>query len=187
LIRAFVAVKLAPVVTEEIAKVRSALQAAGGDVRWVRTEGIHLTLKFLGDVARPQVEPILDALRGALREQPGLRVRAQGVGAFPSLRRPKVVWVGLTGNGLKPLSEAVETALMPLDFPPEEREFKPHLTIGRVRSLRGWEKVFAVAKRYEHTEFGESVIEHLTLYQSDLRPDGAVYHPLGTVPLRQPA
>jgi 2'-5' RNA ligase len=187
LIRAFIAVNLAPVVIEEIAKVQSALQSAGGDVRWVRMEGIHLTLKFLGDIARPQVEPILATLREALQEQPALLVHARGLGAFPNLKRPRVVWVGLIGDGLKRLSDTIETALMPLDFPPEERDFKPHLTLGRVRTLRGWEQVLAVAKTHEQADFGQSRVEEVTLYQSDLRPDGAVYHQLGSIPLRQSA
>jgi 2'-5' RNA ligase len=184
LIRAFIAVNLAATVIEEIAKVRSALQEAKGDIRWTRVEGLHLTLKFLGDIARNQVEPILIALREALREQPSLHVLAQGLGAFPNLRRPRVLWAGLSGAGLPELSGKVETALMPLDFPPEERELTPHLTLGRVRSLRGWERVLAVIKEYEHTRFGESIVSQVTLYQSDLRPDGAVYSPLGSIPLQ---
>jgi 2'-5' RNA ligase len=185
LIRAFIAVTLATPVVEEIAKVRTELLAAKGDVRWTRIEGLHVTLKFLGDIARNQVEPILAALRAALREQPSLRVSTQGLGAFPHLRRPRVIWAGLSGEGLKELSDTVEAALMPLDFPPEEREFAPHLTLGRVRSLRGWERVLVVVKEHEQTSFGESVIAQVTLYQSELRPDGAVYRALGSIPLKE--
>jgi RNA 2',3'-cyclic 3'-phosphodiesterase len=183
LIRAFIAVNLAAPVIEEIAKVQSLLQAAQGDIRWTRGEGLHLTLKFLGDIARTQVEPILAAMRQALHEQPALHVLAQGLGAFPNLRRPRVLWAGLSGEGLPELSGAIEAALMPLDFPPEEREFIPHLTLGRVHSLRGWERVLAVIKEYEHAHFGESTVAQVTLYQSELRPDGAIYSPLGSVPL----
>jgi 2'-5' RNA ligase len=96
----------------------------------------------------------------------------------------RVVWMGLKGEGLSALSESIETALAPLDFPPEDRPFTPHLTLGRVRSLRGWEQVLAVVKAYEHVRFGESRIGEITLYQSELRPEGAVYRPLGSVPLR---
>jgi 2'-5' RNA ligase len=144
-----------------------------------------VTLKFLGDIARNQVEPILAALQAAFREQPPLHVSVQGLGAFPNLRRPRVVWVGLTGEGFKELSETVEGALMPLDFPPEEREFAPHLTLGRVRSLRGWERVLAVVKEHEQTGFGESIIAQVTLFQSELRPDGAVYHALGAISFKE--
>jgi 2'-5' RNA ligase len=173
-------------VIEEIAKVRSALQEAKGDIRWTRVEGLHLTLKFLGDIDRSQVESILQVLHETTRERPALHLVAQGLGAFPNLRRPRILWVGLSGEGLKELSEAVETGLMPLDFPPEEREFNPHLTLGRVRSPRGWDRVLTVLKEHEHALFGESIVDQVTLYQSNLRPDGAVYTPLGSVPFRQP-
>jgi 2'-5' RNA ligase len=185
LIRAFIAVNLAASVIEEIAKVRSALQEAKGDIRWTRIEGLHLTLKFLGDIARNQVEPILAVVREALQHQPPLQVIACGLGAFPSLRRPRVVWAGLSGKGLKEVSEIVETTLMQLDFPPDEREFTPHLTLGRVRSQRGWERVLPVVKEYEQTYFGESTVNQVILYQSELRPEGAVYSPLGSIPLQQ--
>ncbi|HKA54275.1 MAG TPA: RNA 2',3'-cyclic phosphodiesterase [Candidatus Binatia bacterium] len=185
MIRAFIAVNLASPVIEEIAKVRSALQEAKGDIRWTRLEGLHLTLKFLGDIERHQVEPILRVMNETMGKWPPLHILAQGLGAFPNLRRPRVLWAGLSGEGLRGMSEALETALMPLDFPPEEREFTPHLTLGRVRSLRGWEHVLAVVKEYEQTRFGESRVDQVTLYQSALRPDGAVYSPLGSAPLRQ--
>jgi len=185
LIRAFIAVTVAKSIVEEIAKVRSALQEARGDIRWTRLEGLHVTLKFLGNIDRSQIEPILGAVRNVVQEHPPLHISARGLGAFPNLRRPRVVWVGLQGNSLAVLSEAIETALLPLYFPPEDREFTPHLTLGRVRSPRGWERVLAVLKEHEHTDFGESTVDHVTLYQSDLHPEGAKYIPLGTVFFRQ--
>jgi 2'-5' RNA ligase len=185
LIRAFIAVNLAPAIGEEIAKVQVALKNAQGDVRWTRIEGMHLTLKFLGDITQAQVAPIITALRASLSDQRSFPVQAIGLGAFPNLRRPKVLWVGLRGEGLAGLQEKVESALVALDFPREERGFTPHLTLGRVRSMRGWEQVLAVVRKHEQIRFGESVIELVTLYQSILRPDGAVYSPLGTVPLQQ--
>ncbi|MCS6926323.1 MAG: RNA 2',3'-cyclic phosphodiesterase [Candidatus Binatia bacterium] len=185
MIRAFIAINLAAPVIEEIAKVQSALQEAKGDIRWTRADNLHLTLKFLGDIARQQVEPIVHALHQALASHPPLRLSAQGLGAFPNLRKPRVLWAGIDGEGLMALREAVDTALMALDFPPEEREFTPHLTLGRVRSLRGWERVLAVMKRHEQAYFGESTVDHVTLYQSTLRPEGAVYSALGVIPLRE--
>lgn len=185
MIRAFIAVTLAPAVGEEIAKIQAVLKDAQGDIRWTRIEGMHLTLKFLGDITQAQVEPILTALRATLSNQPSFPVQANGLGAFPHLKRPKVLWAGLRGEGLVALQEKVESALVTLDFPREERGFTPHLTLGRVRSLRGWEQVLAVVRKHEQIQFGKSVVDHITLYQSTLRPDGAVYSPLGTVPLQQ--
>jgi len=184
LIRAFIAVTLAESVIEEIAKIHTLLQEARGDLRWTRIESLHLTLKFLGDIHHHQVEPILGVLRAAVSASPPLRIVAQGLGAFPNLRRPRVLWVGLKGEGLTELSETIETALAPLDFPPEDRAFTPHLTVGRVRSLRGWDNLLTLIKEHENTRFGESMVDRVTLYQSDLRPDGARYTSLGSVSFR---
>jgi RNA 2',3'-cyclic 3'-phosphodiesterase len=186
LIRAFIAVTLAQSVIEEIAKVRAALQTAKGDIRWTRLEGLHLTLKFLGNIPRTQVEPILATLTEALRKHSSVQISVQGLGAFPTLKRPRVLWVGLTGVGLAELSETIETSLMRLDFPPEDREFAPHLTLGRVRSPRGWEQVLAVVKQRQQDSFGESHITQVTLYQSTLQTGSAVYSALGSVSLQQP-
>jgi 2'-5' RNA ligase len=185
LIRAFIAVNLAPAVGEEIANTQTALKHAQGDIRWTRIEGMHLTLKFLGDIAQAQVAPILTALQGALSDYHAFSVQAHGLDAFPNLKRPKVLWAGLQGEGLIGLQEKVESALIPLDFPREERDFTPHITLGRVRSLRGWEQVLAVVRKHAQIQFGESLIDRVVLYQSTLRPDGAVYNSLGTVPLQK--
>ena len=185
MIRAFIAVTLAESIVEEIAKVRTLLQEPKADIRWTRVEGLHLTLKFLGDINREQGEAILTTLRDIAQQRPPLRVVAQGLGAFPNLRRPRVLWVGLQGERISELSEAIETALLPLDFLPEEREFIPHLTLGRVRSPKGWEHVLPILKIHEQTYFGESLIDHVTLYQSELRQDGAIYTPLGVASFQQ--
>ncbi len=183
MIRAFIAVNLTVRVVEAITRVQEILKQAGGDVRWVRPEGFHLTLKFLGDIPNHKPPLVLAALQEALRGHPPLLVRAQGLGAFPTLKRPRVLWVGLGGEGLEELRERVEQAMIPLDFPPEDRQFTPHLTLGRVRSLRGWEKVLAALKERQAEGFGESRIEEVVLYKSDLRPEGALYTPLGKVTL----
>jgi 2'-5' RNA ligase len=165
--------------------MRTLLQEPKADIRWTRVEGLHLTFKFLGDIERSQVEPILAALHGVAQQRPPLRVVAQGIGAFPNVRRPRVLWVGLRDEKLHELSEAIETVLLPLDFPPEERAFTPHVTLGRVRSPKGWDRVLPIVTAHEQTYFGESVIDHLTLYQSDLRPDGPRYTPLGVAYFQQ--
>ena len=184
MIRAFIAINLNPQVIEEIAKIQAELKKAGGDIRWSRPEGFHLTLKFLGDIQRDQATAILAALQDALIGQSPLSVIAQGLGAFPQVKRPRVLWVGLQGEGLKELNDKIEQALILLDFPPEDREFTPHLTLGRVRSLKGWEKVLPVVQEKQAERFGESRVGEVVLYRSDLKPDGAVYTPLGKIALK---
>ncbi len=183
LIRAFIAANLALSADEEMAKVQSVLQKAKGDIRWVKPQGFHLTFRFLGNIEQSQVAPILTALRVALRHQPQFRVRTQGLGAFPSLIRPRVLWARLSGGGLQELHTNIESALGSLDFLSEGRAFRPHTTLGRIRSLRGWSQVLEGIKAYLQYDFGESLIDKVTLYQSDLRPGGAVYTPLGVARL----
>jgi 2'-5' RNA ligase len=91
------------------------------------------------------------------------------------MKKPRVLWVGLYGGGLAELVERTETALSPLGFPPEEREFTPHLTIARFRSTRGWERLLAAIKDARDQSFGVSRIAKATLYRSELRADGPVY------------
>ena len=179
LIRAFIAANLALSVSEEMAKVQSALQKAKGDIRWVKPQGFHLTFRFLGNIEPARVAPILAALQAAARLQPQFRVRTQGLGAFPSLTRPRVLWARLTGDGLQELHTKIEAALSSCGFLSEDRAFRPHITLGRVRSPRGWSQVLEGIKAYLQYDFGESLIDKVTLYQSDLRPGGAVYTSLG--------
>ena len=217
MIRTFIAVNLAPSVVEEIAKVQAVLRRADGEpgaVRWTRVENMHLTLKFLGNIDQHQVAPILTRLWHVGRDCPAFQVEARQLGGFPGLKRPRVIWAGLHDNAngedlqgekhspLPVLSKAIETALSELDFPVEQRDFRPHVTLGRVRSQRGWDRILPLVEDYRHTSFGTSVIDRVSLYRSDLRPKpsviteeirrrsrlplptGPIYTALGSVPLR---
>src|SRR5262249_49281409 len=113
-IRSFIALELAEPVRAAIGALQRELAATPADVRWVRAEGLHVTLKFLGAVESPHLERVHAAMDGALYNQPTLHVNARGVGAFPSLRRPRVLWIGLEGKGLVELAAAVDAALTPL-------------------------------------------------------------------------
>ena len=187
MIRTFIAVNLAASTAEEIAKVQAELREIKAGIRWVRAENMHLTLKFLGDIDRSRVVPILEVLHATLQAQPAFLVHAQGLGGFPNLTRPRVVWAGLTQatrDTLTAVSHTLETALVPLDFPVEKRPFRPHVTLGRVRSQHGWSDVLPRVQQHGQTSFGESLIDQVTLYQSDLRPSGVVYTRLGSIPLQ---
>lgn len=179
-IRAFVAVRLADSVLASIAAFQEELRATDADVRWVPPENMHLTLQFLGSVPEDEVAGIVRALEAAFAAQAPLDVECRRTGAFPSLRRPRVLWVGLHGDGLAALAERTETALVPLGFPPAERELRPHVTLGRVRTPRAFEPVAARMREEGERSFGTSHIDHAALYRSRLHPRGAVYEPLAT-------
>ncbi len=180
-IRAFIAVELPPAVGDAVERTMRDLRATASDgVRWVRPEGIHLTLKFLGDVDVDSVPAISGALdRSAAPSQP-FSLMLESVGAFPNARRPRVVWVGLGGE-LEPLLElhrSVERELEALGFAMERRSFTPHLTLGRVRDGATPQQLRALSEAVAGASVERDVhvpVRDLALMKSDLRPTGAVY------------
>jgi 2'-5' RNA ligase len=181
-----VAVDVEAVVHQALCAVQSELQQVNADVRWVRAEGLHLTLKFLGSVEPERLDRVHATLEAALAERPALRVRVRGLGAFPTWRRPRVVWVGVHGEGLSEMAAVVDDALAPLAFERERRAFTPHLTLGRVNSPKGWARLEPVLKAHLDDDFGESGIDAVTVYRSTLQRGGARYTPLWTIALRRP-
>jgi 2'-5' RNA ligase len=152
-------------------------------VRWVRPSGMHVTLKFLGAVEPQRLERVHARLLEAVGKRPALRLRVGGLGTFPSLRRPRVVWMGLAGDDLAGLAGRVDAALAELGFAAEQRPFTPHVTLGRVRSLRGWPRLEEQLKSHLDHACGTAVIDAVTIYRSTLHPEGAVYTPLFTITL----
>ena len=135
LVRTFVALELPGVVGQTLADTIERLKGAAGGVRWVRPEGIHLTLKFLGDVEETRIPEIVAAVQQASGGTAPFTLQTSEVGGFPRLERARVLWVGLEGDleTLAGLQMEVEGALGTLGFPPERRRFFPHLTLGRAR------------------------------------------------------
>ncbi|MGH7897860.1 MAG: RNA 2',3'-cyclic phosphodiesterase [Candidatus Binatia bacterium] len=182
MIRAFLAIQPAENVLQSLEALQVELGETGADARWVRREAMHLTIQFLGDVRENELPQIQSGLGEALCEQQPFEIECRGLGVFPNQKRPRVVWVGLRGEGLVRLAERTETVLSPLGFPPEERDLTPHITLGRVRSMRGWEGLQRVLKVSGERSFGSSTIDHATLYRSELRPDHAVYTVIAEFP-----
>jgi len=184
-IRAFIAVTLEPQVIAKIADVIDQLKPEIPGVRWVLPGNFHVTLKFLGDIDEALVEPIGAVLKQQLGLFPRCTINAKGLGVFPGPKRPRVLWVGLTGNGLLSLAVKVEAALQPLGFAPEQRGFAPHLTIGRWRQTAEAPQV-SLAQRlslWQNYDFGASNIESVKFIQSVLKPEGANYFELNAVSL----
>jgi len=204
-IRSFVAVELDETARLELSRVLGQLKRSDADVKWVSPNNLHLTLKFLGDVPADDMAKVIAALGVAVAGQP-VGEAAQpiassgratsgggrpfdfelvGVGAFPSVSNPRVIWVGL-GRGreaLASLAAGVEAALGPLGFPTEGRGFSPHLTLGRCRSPRNQAELKAAMAALRDYRGPRVRVERVTLFSSDLRPSGPVYAPLATLPL----
>jgi 2'-5' RNA ligase len=189
-LRTFVAIELDQELRQVLADLQSRLrrEVPARAVRWVRPEGIHLTLKFLGDTSQEQVEQVKEALARAAQEVSPFAFTVGGVGCFPNTRRPRVVWVGLhepTG-ALRRLRDAVEAQVAPLGFPTEKRPFSPHLTLGRVHRRASASDVQALGETIAASAVGnldEMGVSEVCYIKSDLRPSGAVYTALSRAPL----
>ena len=181
-LRTFIAIDLSAEVRASLGGLQDRLRGELGSrsVRWVQPQGIHLTLKFLGDTPQGQLDEIQRALARAAAGVEPFTVSAEGVGCFPNVRQPRVVWVGLqeaTGALLR-LRNAVESEVAPLGFPTEGRAFQPHLTLGRVQrdaSPGEARRVGQVVAATATGRLGEMAVSAVSYIKSDLRPTGAVY------------
>jgi len=183
-IRAFVGVRIDPKMTQKISEVQSQLTRSLTGIRWVVQENLHFTLKFLGAVEEEKINSIIKAVGRVVRPARPFSLTAGGIGVFPDIRKPRVLWVGLEAQGLQTLSQEVEAALEPLGFAPEKRGFKPHLTIGRWRNFTAnAQRLREEIDHWKDQDFGQSRVEEVVIFQSILKPNGAVYSPLQIITL----
>jgi 2'-5' RNA ligase len=185
-VRTFVAVEMSPAVVRRAADLAERLQVDDVRVKWVDPANMHVTLKFLGDVPQADIAGVCEAVAQAAAAQAAFEVSLVGAGAFPDLRRPGTVWIGVDqGNqALCTLQAAVDKSLKKLGFPKERRQFHPHLTIGRVRQVGPAASRLGERIR-EHADFdaGRARIERVVVFASFLDRSGPTYQLLGQGPL----
>ena len=176
-LRTFLAVDIGPEVRENLRRLQEQLQRSQADVRWVRPESIHLTLRFLGEIPASDLEKLEPVMAAAVSGQAAVEISVAGWGMFPSPKRPRVLWVGIPQGRekLAPMAEALERGLIQAGFGPEDRPWKPHLTLGRFRSPRNLESLSKALAKAGEQVYGRIQADRLTLFQSQLRPGGAVY------------
>ncbi|MBM4264125.1 MAG: RNA 2',3'-cyclic phosphodiesterase [Deltaproteobacteria bacterium] len=183
-IRAFIAVELAPSIIQNIDAAIDRLRPRLTNVRWVAPGNIHLTVKFLGDIPESQVDDLVAALTPVVRPFPRCTINAKGLGVFLDVKRPRIIWVGLASDALVALAAKVQACLLPLGFEPEKRSFTPHLTIGRWRQSDRAPKDLPVAlANWRSVDFGQSEVNEIVLFQSILKPQGAEYRKLKVIQL----
>ena len=188
-IRSFIAIELPEEAKEGLARLKKELERDEHKfIKWVDPRGIHLTLKFLGNIPSKQVTEITEAIAGVAQGISPFHLEIGGLGAFPSLRQARVLWVGIGGEveKLSGLQQNIDSALAALRFAKEERSFVPHLTLARIRQG---------ASPLERRSFGELVgstifedkyhvtVESISLMRSQLTPAGAIYTRLSLVGL----
>lgn len=193
-LRTFIAIALDEALRISLRDVQNQLkrQTPPGSVKWVAPDGIHLTLKFLGDTPANRVAEVAAALRAACAGAAPFEFVVEGRGCFPNMRRPRVVWVAVRDHGraLASLQAAIEREVAPLGWPTEERGFNPHLTLGRVAKGADSHTAALIGQAVERTEvelIGIQQVFAVSLIKSDLRPTGAIYTPLASVLLGRKA
>lgn len=187
-IRAFIAIDLPPHIQQKLGEVLDQLkQPETRAVRWVPAKNIHLTIKFLGDVSQANLEILTKLLKSEVGRFRPFEVRVGGLGAFPSMRRPRVVWVGVEAPPTLPaMQHSIEAGTVRLGYAAEDRPFSPHLTLGRVAHNASPDEVRSVADvlvGLKVGELGTALVDHVRLFRSDLQPGGAIYTPLYTTRL----
>lgn len=183
-VRSFVAILLNEEVRAAVASVIAHLRPLGPRVSWVASPNLHLTLKFLGELPPDTLERVKEGLDEAVADAMPFSLRFHGLGAFPGLSRPRVLWVGVVegASAAQGLQSRVEAALGVRGFPREARPYSPHLTIGRVREPRGLADLQQAIARDARMPFGRLEVRALCLMRSELSPTGARYTELQTFP-----
>jgi 2'-5' RNA ligase len=186
--RLFVAVELPDEVRDRLRAVQEQLRPIPLSIRWVKPGALHLTLKFIGEVGADRIEGIRDALARSAPGAARFHLEARGVGTFPEHGRPRVIWIGLEGDieAAVALARRIDAALHAIGYPAEQRDFSPHLTLGRVRGGGGgdWRSFL---RDVTACEGGGFEVSGFVLFESRLAAAGATYHPVARYALREDA
>jgi RNA 2',3'-cyclic 3'-phosphodiesterase len=172
--RGFIAVEINT--TPEIMAFKKDIAQTNADVKLVETENIHLTLKFLGDTDENQIDAIENIIKDVAQHITPFDITLKGTGGFPNEHYLKVIWIGISGGDvLKTIAHALDEQLTPLGFKKDNKEFSPHLTVGRVRTAKNKDQLLMVIKNSQEKEFSHQHIQEITLKKSDLTPAGPIY------------
>jgi len=177
-IRTFLALEAPDGVRGEMARIQERLRRdVSGSIRWVEAAGMHLTLKFFGDLDPGDIPGIAAAIRQQTTGVAPIRLVVEGLGVFPDTRRPRVVWLGTTGetDRLTRLQQGLDRSFAEMGFPREDRPFRAHWTLGRIKSPQGLTGLTEALHKGGRLVAGTFQADRLVLMQSDLTPRGAVY------------
>jgi 2'-5' RNA ligase len=186
-VRTFVAVEISQAVRATAAKVIRQLGKCDAAIRWVEPENMHLTLKFLGEVNALEIPDVCRAVEQAAAGVSGFSFDVAGVGAFPKIERPRTIWLGVTDGAeeLGELQRQIEKHLKKLGYPPENRRFSPHLTVGRVKNAGPeLEELSELVKSLSDHAIGTSEVDEVRVFSSELTREGPIYQALSHAMLR---
>lgn len=182
--RTFIAVELTEELKKKIEEVQFSLKKIKTNIAWVKPGNVHATLKFLGEVPEDKIENVYEGANKALEGMKCFKLGLKDLGCFPNLRRPRVIWIGVEKGKeeLALMQKKLEQEMERIGFPREEREFSPHLTIGRVKSPKNIEQLTELI-RDTNFQTEEIEIKEVVVMKSQLHPAGAIYTPLKKIVL----
>lgn len=183
--RCFIAIPLPGNIKQALSQIQSQLKTTEAHVKWVKSENIHLTLKFLGNIKDEEVGEISRNLKDAFREFQSFESSLGELGTFPTISNPRVIWLGIDKNADKitQLQQKTEDILYNLGFNKEKRKFHPHLTLGRVKSKKNINKLIDMVKNFPLENSQTFRVDKIILFQSILKPSGAEYTALNSFKL----
>lgn len=187
--RAFIAITLTPDIKERLSRIQTNLKECGADIRWVLPENMHLTLRFLGEINEIMLNGIIRVTEETAHNHSKFEIGLSGIGTFPDIDHPKVIWVGVKDGDKKieDLAYALEKGMEALEIIQEKKPFSCHITLGRTRSPKNMEKLMAAVNNLGEDLYKEGTsftAERITVFKSRLTPGGAVYEALKEITLR---
>ena len=177
-IRAFLAIDPPENILQAMSRLQEKLKREiSGRISWTKPQGQHLTLKFFGDISTEDVKNICSAVQNRATSEQSLNLKIEKLGVFPGARRPLVIWCGVTDDveKLSGLQKQLDSDFAGIGFPRENRPFRAHLTIGRIKDPSGLTGISEALTKYNAFAAGEFSCKELILFQSRLTPQGAIY------------
>ncbi len=182
-LRCFIAVEIPDKIRAAIAASIDGLKKSGADVKWVSAENIHITMQFLGETEESLIPVIKEGLDKILSSYAPFCITISNVGCFPDGKHPRIIWVGAEdAQTLKNLHTDIANEMAKFGYRKEERDFTPHITIGRVKSQRNMGEMLKRLSEIKAARFFDFEVSHVTLMKSDLKPSGATYYSLAEIP-----
>ena len=184
--RTFIAIDLEPEIKCSLTNLLSDLKKTGDKIKWAKKQSMHLTLKFLGEISRDKMTEIESVLERLSNKFSSFQLILKGTGTFPpKSKKPRILWIGIEEcSRLNDFQSELETSLEKVGFPIENRKFRPHLTLGRVKKPENLDSLLSLYDRHKESDFGEMVVNKITFFKSILKPEGAEYHILSEFDLK---
>ena len=185
-LRTFIAIELDPQLQAVLHQIQEDFKKIGADVRWIKAQNIHVTLKFLGEVPPERIDSVRDLMAKTLEGFKSFSMALTHLGAFPKIENPQIIWVGTTAdrNSIQQIAQSLEENLKGIGFEKEKRDFDPHVTLGRMRSSIN---KFALTKKMRDFEFPTTphqLVNQIVLFKSTLSPQGPAYEALAKIDLK---